>query len=127
MITSAVVTATPTVGRSIHSHSNSQKGTGRRWHLETLLIWSWSSFAGGNPCVAAASIERHDGFDIAAKIGRQAPGLAEEIVELHCEDGGDALNEIVARRVSSTAATPQTSLKTGQFGFGPNPARKVGF
>jgi hypothetical protein len=46
------------------------------------IIWSWSSFAGGIPCVTAASIERDHGFDIAAKIGRQAPCLTEQIVEL---------------------------------------------
>ena len=58
-----------------------------------------SSFAGGIPCVAASPIERHHGLDVAAQIGRQTPGLAEEIVELHLEDRGDALDEIVARRV----------------------------
>ena len=44
----------------------------------------------------AASIERHNGFDVAAKIERQASCFAEEIVELHFKDGGDALNEIIA-------------------------------
>ena len=47
--------------------------------------------------VAVAPIERHHGFDVAAKIWRQSPGFAEEIVELHFEDGGDALDKIVAR------------------------------
>ena len=47
---------------------------------------------------AVAPIKRHHGFDIAAKIRRQAPGFAEEIVALHFEDGGNALHKIVARR-----------------------------
>lgn len=41
-----------------------------------------SRFVVGIPCVAASPIERDHALDVAAQIGRQAPGLAEEIVEL---------------------------------------------
>jgi hypothetical protein len=58
-----------------------------------------SRFAVGIPCVAASPVERDHGLDVVAKIGRQAPGFAEEIVQLDFKDGGDTLDEIVARRV----------------------------
>jgi hypothetical protein len=49
---------------------------------------------------------RDHGFDVAAQIGRQAPGFAEQIVELYFKDGGDALNEIVAlAKFSSSRST----------------------
>lgn len=53
-----------------------------------------SCFVAGLGGVADAPIERHHGFDVAAKIGWQASGFAEQIVELHFGDGRCALYEI---------------------------------
>lgn len=61
------------------------------WHQIEPVRGSWSSFAAKVSGLSVAPIQRHKGLDFAAKIGRHAHGLVAEIVELHFEDGDNAL------------------------------------